>query len=245
MSAMPSGQRAAMPRWRGEDGIDCTYPRPRRLPPAAAAVTLRTEAPLPALLFVPARVGWRPVARRSRVPPLLRQLRDPLGLGASAQSRRSETLTARTSDADRVVQSICPYCAVGCGQKVYVKDERVVQIEGDPDSPISRGRLCPKGAGSLGYVNSPLRETKVKYRRPHGTAWEELELDTAMEMIADRLVATREQTWEQTDDDGGVLNRTLGLAVLGGATLDTEENYLLKKSFTAMGAVSIENQARI
>jgi formate dehydrogenase major subunit len=185
------------------------------------------------------------LARRSLIPPLVRQLREPLGLGAAAQSKRSETLKARTHEADRVVQSICPYCAVGCGQKVYVKDEKVVQIEGDPDSPISRGRLCPKGAGSLGYVNSPLRETKVKYRRPHGTEWEELDLDTAMEMIAERIVKTREETWEATNEKGQILNRTLGMAILGGATLDTEENYLLKKSFTAMGAVSIENQARI
>jgi formate dehydrogenase major subunit len=185
------------------------------------------------------------LARRSLVPPLLRQLREPLGFGAAAQSRRSEELTPRTKQADRVVQSVCPYCAVGCGQKVYVKDEKVVQIEGDPDSPISRGRLCPKGAASLGYVTSPLRETKVKYRRPFGTKWEELELDTAIDMIADRVIKTRDETWEATDDEGQILNRTLGLAVLGGATLDTEENYLLKKSFTAMGAVSIENQARI
>jgi formate dehydrogenase major subunit len=185
------------------------------------------------------------LARRSLLPPLVRQLREPLGLGAAAQSKRSETLKARTHEADRVVQSICPYCAVGCGQKVYVKDEKVVQIEGDPDSPISRGRLCPKGAGSLGYVNSPLREMKVKYRRPHGTEWEQLDLDTAMEMIADRIVKTRDETWEATNDKGQILNRTLGMAILGGATLDTEENYLLKKSFTAMGAVSIENQARI
>ena len=144
-----------------------------------------------------------------------------------------------------MVQSVCPYCAVGCGQKVYVSDEKVVQIEGDPDSPISRGRLCPKGAASLGYVTSPLRETRVKYRRPYGTRWEELDLDEAMDMIADRVIKTREETWEATNDEGQILNRTLGLAVLGGATLDTEENYLLKKSFTAMGAVSIENQARI
>jgi formate dehydrogenase major subunit len=181
----------------------------------------------------------------ARIPPLLRQLSDPLGLGRAARSRRSEQLTPRTKTADRVVQSVCPYCAVGCGQRVFVSDEKVVQIEGDPDSPISRGRLCPKGAGSLGFVNSPLRETKVKYRPPHGTAWEELDLETAMDMIADRIVTTREETWESVDDEGQKLNRTLGLAVLGGATLDSEENYLLKKSFTAMGAVSIENQARI
>jgi len=185
------------------------------------------------------------VAGRSKLPPLLRQLRDPLGLGAAAQSRRSESLTPRTQTADRVVPSICPYCAVGCGQRVFVSDEKVIHIEGDPDSPISRGRLCPKGAASLGYVNSPMRETKVKYRRPHGTRWEELDLERAMDMIADRIVATREQTWEAADDQGRALNRTLGLALLGGATLDTEENYLLKKSFTALGAVAIENQARI
>jgi formate dehydrogenase major subunit len=182
---------------------------------------------------------------RFRVPPVLRQLRDPLGLGPAARSARSETLTPRTKTADRVVQSICPYCAVGCGQKVYVSGERVVQIEGDPDSPISRGRLCPKGAGSLGFVHSPIRETKVKYRRPHGTRWEELDLETAMDMIAERVVRAREETWEAQDADGRKLNRTLGIAALGGATLDSEENYLLKKSFTAMGAVSIENQARI
>jgi formate dehydrogenase major subunit len=181
----------------------------------------------------------------SKIPPLLRQLRDPLGLGLAARSARSEQLEPRTKTADRVARSICPYCAVGCGQRVFVKDEKVVQIEGDPDSPVSRGRLCPKGAASLGYVTNPARETKVKYRRPHGTHWEELDLETAMDMIADRVVATRTQTWEASDGNGHTLNRTLGIAMLGGATLDSEENYLLKKSFTAMGAVSIENQARI
>jgi len=185
-----------------------------------------------------------------RVPgltPLLRQLTgDPLGLARAARSERSEQLTARTITADRVVQSVCPYCAVGCGQKVYVKDERVVQIEGDPDSPISRGRLCPKGSASEQLVNSPLREYRVKYRRPHGTEWEPLDLDTAMDMIADRVIATRRDTWEDVrPSDGKPYRRTLGFGVLGGATLDTEENYLIKKFFTAAGAVSIENQARI
>jgi formate dehydrogenase major subunit len=180
------------------------------------------------------------------LPPLLRQLtRDPLGLGQAAQSRRSRELRPRTATADRVVGSICPFCAVGCGQKVYVKDERVVQIEGDPDSPISRGRLCPKGAASESLVNSPSRITRVRYRRPYGTEWEDLDLETAMDMIADRFLATRARTWEAEDEDGNPLNRTLGVAALGGATLDTEENYLLKKCFTAAGALSIENQARI
>jgi formate dehydrogenase major subunit len=178
---------------------------------------------------------------------LLRQLRtkDRLALREAARSGRSETLAPRTRDADRVAKSICPYCAVGCGQRVYVKDEKVIQIEGDPDSPISRGRLCPKGAASRQLHEHPRREYKVKYRRPHGTEWEELELETAMEMIADRLIAAREQTWEEVDDEGRRLNRTLGFAHLGGATLDNEENYLIKKFFSAMGALQIENQARI
>jgi formate dehydrogenase major subunit len=185
-----------------------------------------------------------PVTRRG--PALWRQLTgDRLGLGAAAQSRRSRELRARTATADRVVQSICPYCAVGCGQKVYVKDEQVVQIEGDPDSPISRGRLCPKGSASKGLVTSPLRQTTVKYRRPGGTEWEALELETAMDMIADRILETRARTWQDTGDDGKPRRRTLGIHWLGGATLDTEENYLIKKAFTAAGAVSIENQARI
>jgi formate dehydrogenase major subunit len=179
-------------------------------------------------------------------PPLLRQLRsDRLGLGRAAQSKRSATLRPRIADADRVVKSVCPYCAVGCAQNVYVKDERVIQIEGDPDSPISRGRLCPKGSATTSLVTSPSRATKVLYRRPHATDWEELELDQAMDMIADRVIAAREQGWQDSDENGCHLHRTLGFAHLGGATLDNEENYLIKKFFSAMGAVQIENQARI
>jgi formate dehydrogenase major subunit len=184
--------------------------------------------------------------RRRLVAPFIRQLAgDPLGLGRSAQSARSERLAPRTRTADRVVQSICPYCAVGCGQRVYVKDEKVVQIEGDPDSPISRGRLCPKGSASEGLVNSPMREHKVKYRRPGATEWEELSLEQATDMIAERMIRVREETWEPETDDGEPLNRTLGIHFLGGATLDSEENYLIKKFFTAAGALAIENQARI
>jgi formate dehydrogenase major subunit len=178
--------------------------------------------------------------------PFLRQLAgDPYGLGRAAQSRRSAKLVPRTQTADKVVQSICPYCAVGCGQKVYVKDEKVIQIEGDPDSPISRGRLCPKGAASEKLVNSPMRETRVKYRRPGGTDWEYISLEQASDMIADRLIKAREDTWEEETEDGEPLKRTLGVHFLGGATLDSEENYLIKKFFTALGALSIENQARI
>ncbi len=179
--------------------------------------------------------------------PVLRQLTgsDPLGRGVAARSQQTEDTTARTETADRVARSVCPYCAVGCGQKVFVKDERVIQIEGDPDSPVSRGRLCPKGSASKNLVTSPLRQTKVRYRRPYGTEWEDLELDVAMEMIADRVVKARNDTWQDLDEKDRKVRRTLGIASLGGATLDNEENYLIKKLFTAMGAIQIENQARI
>ena len=186
------------------------------------------------------------VTSRIREWSLLRQLagRDKLGRGAAAQSRHSRDLEPRTTRADRVVDSICPYCAVGCAQKVFVKDEQVVQIEGSPASPISRGRLCPKGSASKELVTSPTRITKVRYRRPHGTEWEDLDLDTAMDMIADRVIKTRREFWEW-ESDGKRTRRTLGIASLGGATLDNEENYLMKKLYTAMGAIQIENQARI
>ena len=178
--------------------------------------------------------------------PVIRQLQqgDSLGLGKAAQSPRSAALEPRTATADRMARSVCPYCAVGCGQRVYVKDEQVIQIEGDPDSPISRGRLCPKGAASKQLVTGPNRQDKVKYRRPHGAEWEELDLEVAMDMIADRVLATREATWQDIEGDK-IYRRTLGFASLGGATLDNEENYLIKKLFTALGAIQIENQARI
>src|SRR3954454_17466242 len=143
-----------------------------------------------------------PSARRL-IPPLLRQLAgDPLALGRAAQSAASEELVPRTRTADKVVQSICHYCAVGCGQKVYVKDEKVPQIEGDPDSPISRGRLCPKGAASEALVNSSTREMKVRYRAPHAAEWQHLTLEQATDMIADRVIQTRRETWEEETDNG-------------------------------------------
>jgi formate dehydrogenase major subunit len=179
--------------------------------------------------------------------PALRQLRegDPLGLGRAVQSPRSQSLVPRIDEADHVVQSVCPYCAVGCGQLVYVKDGEVEHIEGDPASPISRGRLCPKGQASKGYIQSPLREYKVKYRRPYGTRWEELSLDDAMEMITDRIIRTRAETWRKRTEGGAPANRTMAIGNLGGATLDNEENYLIKKLMTALGIVQVENQARI
>jgi formate dehydrogenase major subunit len=179
--------------------------------------------------------------------PLVRQFRDgdPLGLGKSAQSPRSHELKPRIAEADKVAQSICPFCAVGCAQLAYVKGGEVIQVEGDPASPISRGRLCPKGAATKNMHAGPLREYKVKYRRPYGTEWEELPLDQAMDMIVDRILRTREETWQEETPDGHPAKRTLGIANLGGATLDNEENYLIKKLLTALGVVQVENQARI
>jgi formate dehydrogenase major subunit len=188
--------------------------------------------------------------------PVYRQLTgtDRRGLGVAAKSDHPRV--ARTTTADQVVKSICPYCAVGCGQNVYVsgdqegsgetspRGKKVIQIEGDPDSPVSRGRLCPKGSASLQLTTGDSRQYRVKYRRPFGKKWEDLDLDTAMDMIADRVIAARRQGW-QWDVDGNRTRRTLGFASLGGATLDNEENYLIKKLFTALGAIQIENQARI
>ncbi|MCW2678361.1 MAG: dehydrogenase [Modestobacter sp.] len=179
--------------------------------------------------------------------PVYRQLTgtDPLGRGAAAQSPRSRALRGRTATAGQPARSVCPYCAVGCAQLVYARDGKVVQVEGDPDSPVSRGRLCPKGSASLQLVTGPQREEKVRYRAPYATEWTDLPLDTAMDMVVDRVLDARRRGWQDTDVQGNVLRRTMGFAGLGGATLDNEENYLFKKLFTALGAVQIENQARI
>ena len=186
-------------------------------------------------------------ARTASKLPLLRQVRgrDARGLGETAFSPRTESLGSRTRDADEVVRSVCPYCAVGCGQLVYVKDGRITDIEGDPDSPISDGCLCPKGAATFQLVTGSHRVHEVLYRRPHGTEWEVIPLERAMDMVAERVKKAREETWEAETDDGHPLRRTMGIAHLGGATLDNEENYLIKKLFTAIGAIQIENQARI
>jgi formate dehydrogenase major subunit len=178
--------------------------------------------------------------------PVVRQIEgaDRLGLGSAVRSRHSIELKPRISDA-RVVKSVCPFCAVGCGQRVFVQDDVVTQIEGDPDSPISRGRLCPKGASSRELVNGPLREYAVKYRAPYSRSWREIPLDQAMDMIADRVIKTRAENWEASDEQGRVTNRTMAIGSYGGATLDNEENYLIKKLFTSLGIVQIENQARI
>jgi formate dehydrogenase major subunit len=179
--------------------------------------------------------------------PIVRQVRnlDLFGLGSSAASPRTEELAARTAGADRVARSVCPYCAVGCAQLVYVKDEKIIDIEGDAASPISHGCLCPKGAATFQLVTGSHREKHVLYRRPHGTAWEQIPLEQAMDMVAERVKHTRDDNWEDRSPKDEPLRRTMAIAHLGGATLDNEENYLIKKLFTALGIVQVENQARI
>jgi formate dehydrogenase major subunit len=166
------------------------------------------------------------------------------GMGEATASEETRRAGARIAGL-KVTESVCPYCAVGCGQVVYTRAGELIDIEGNPRSPINQGTLCPKGSASRQLVQQPGRLTKVRYRRPGGTEWEELELETAMDMIAERLITARERGWQDADHTGKKVNRTMGFAHLGGATLDDEENYLIKKLFTAMGAVQIENQARI
>jgi formate dehydrogenase major subunit len=180
--------------------------------------------------------------------PVLRQIArgDARALGDTASSERTRRLLPRTEDADRVVRSVCPYCAVGCGQLVYVKDEKITDIEGDPGSPISRGCLCPKGAATFQLVTGTHRVHHVLWRPPGGTEWRTLPLEVAMDMVAERIARSRESNWDEHDPKTGCeVHRTMAIAHLGGATLDNEENYLIKKLFTALGIVQIENQARI
>ncbi len=178
--------------------------------------------------------------------PVLRQMRgsDPTGRGAAVVSVATADKRARTAQADRVVKSVCPFCAVGCAQNVYVAGDRVIQIEGDPDAPHSRGRLCPKGSASLQLTTGSAREQHVLYRAPYATEWQRLELETAMQMVADRVVDSRRRGWE-SERDGARTNRCMSIAALGGATLDNEENYLIKKLLTALGVIQVENQARV
>ena len=180
--------------------------------------------------------------------PVVRQIKsgDVFGLsGKSAGSERTQSLAARTKQADKVAGSVCPYCAVGCGQLIYVKDEKIIDIEGDPASPVSQGCLCPKGAATFQLVTGSHRVSDVLYRRPHAKEWEKIPLEQAMDMLAERVKKARDENWEDKDKDGKPLRRTMSMAHLGGATLDNEENYLIKKLFTSLGIVQIENQARI
>jgi formate dehydrogenase major subunit len=166
------------------------------------------------------------------------------GLGPRAVSKKTKNVGARIAGL-KATESVCPYCAVGCGQIVYSSRGELVDIEGHPRSPINQGTLCPKGSATRQLVQQPRRALTVKYRPPYATEWRELELETAMDMIAERVIAAREAGWQDVNNEGFRVDRTLGFAHLGGATLDNEENYLIKKAFTAMGAVQIENQARI
>jgi formate dehydrogenase major subunit len=193
--------------------------------------------------------GRRSTANRPRLFARIRGL--PLvgraadwGLGEAAVSESTRRAGSRIAGLKATV-SVCPYCAVGCSQVVYTRDGQLVDIEGNPQSPINQGTLCPKGSASRQLIQQPGRLTKVLYRRPRGTEWEELDLERAMDMIAERVIRARENGWQDRDERGWKVDRTLGFAHLGGATLDNEENYLLKKLYTAMGAVQVENQARI
>jgi formate dehydrogenase major subunit len=169
-----------------------------------------------------------------------------LGMAPQPMSRESIEKSPRTRHADKVVESVCPYCAVGCSQLVYVKDKKIIDIEGNPRSPINEGTLCPKGAATYQYVVNPNRVTTVRYRAPHSDHWEDRPLDWAMDRIAKLIQETREKTFVERTDDGKLVNQTQGIASLGGATMDNEENYLIKKLFNGgLGVVSIENQARI
>ncbi len=177
---------------------------------------------------------------------LPRQLTGQDPASTAAQSETSRTWRPRLEEADRVGTSICPYCAVGCAQLVYAKGNQILHVEGDPRSPINQGTLCPKGAAAVSWMLNPNRLTKVKYRAPYSDHWEERSLDWAMERIAQRVKQTRDETFVQKLPDGKTVNHTMALASLGGATLDNEENYLIKKLFGGgLGMVWIENQARV
>jgi formate dehydrogenase major subunit len=186
------------------------------------------------------------VAQALRDWALPKQLAGGDPFGAAAQTERSRTLRPRLDEADRVGTSICPYCAVGCAQLVYAKGDTVIHVEGDPRSPINQGTLCPKGAATLGWMMNPQRLTTVKYRAPYSDHWEERPLEWAMTRIAERIKQTRDETFVTTLPDGTIVNHTMAIAELGGATLDNEENYLIKKLCGGgLGMVFIENQARV
>jgi formate dehydrogenase major subunit len=177
--------------------------------------------------------------------PLVRQILERKdGTGPESMSERTKNLAPKNAGAE-VTRSICPYCAVGCAQRVYHKEGRLISIEGDPESPISRGHLCPKGSASHELITHPDRLTRVKYRAPKSSEWQEIDLDTAMQMVADRVWESRDRTFIE-ERDGRPVMQCEGIAHLGGATLDNEENYLIKKLFTAgLGMVAVSNQARI
>jgi formate dehydrogenase major subunit len=178
--------------------------------------------------------------------PLLRQLLtgDLSATGEVAMSDATRRLAPKNAGVD-VARSVCPYCGVGCGQLVFHRGNRLISIEGDPASPISAGHLCPKGSASFQLLTHAQRLKTVLYRAPYGTRWQTMPLETAMDMIADRVWDTRARTFVESRD-GKPLMQCTAIAHLGGATLDNEENYLIKKLFAAgLGLVCVSNQARI
>jgi formate dehydrogenase major subunit len=177
--------------------------------------------------------------------PVIRQIRERAdGTGMEAMSDKTRAMRARIDDA-QVARSICPYCGVGCGQLIFHKNGKLVSIEGDPQSPISQGNLCPKGAASYQLLTHSRRETEMKYRAPCAKEWTEISVERAMDMVADRVWESRKRTFVHKQD-GNTINHTTAICHLGGATLDNEENYLIKKLFTlGLGMVCISNQARI
>jgi len=177
---------------------------------------------------------------------LPRQLAGQSVMAEAARSHTSRTLRPRLEQADRIGTSICPFCAVGCAQLVYAKNGKPIHSEGDPRSPVNQGTLCPKGGGTLGMLLSEQRINHVLYRAPHSDTWETRPLDWAMERVAQNVKRTRDETFVERLSDGTAVNHTLGISSLGGATLDNEENYLIKKLLGGgLGVVNIENQARI
>jgi len=222
--------------------VEVAYDGRPNLDSAVAREVRRVDGP--AAENAPGRLGrLRGVWREWSVP---RQLAGEAALGAAAETERSRTLRPRQDEADRVGTSICPYCAVGCAQLVYAKGDTVIHIEGDPRSPINQGTLCPKGAATFGWLMNPERLTRVKYRAPHATTWTEVSLDWAMDRIARLVKRTRDETFVERLPSGITVNHTLGVAELGGATLDNEENYLIKKLCAGgLGMVFVENQARV
>lgn len=166
------------------------------------------------------------------------------GLGLSPQPRAVHAEEIRIKDA-KVYPSICPYCAVGCGLLVHVVDGEIVNIEGNPDSPINEGNLCPKGAATYQLHVNKNRLTQVLHRDPGATQWEAWDLERAMDRVAELVKKTRDETFVETLPDGKAVNHTLGIFSLGGATLDNEWNHIHQKLMRGLGIVAIENQARI
>jgi formate dehydrogenase major subunit len=172
-------------------------------------------------------------------------LSSDVDLAREPYSRQTAAKSSRLRGAT-VTEGVCPYCAVGCGQLIYTKAGRIIDIEGNPESPINEGTLCPKGANAFQLAVNPHRVTQVLYRAPYSDKWETRSMEWALDRIAERVKAARDADFTERNADGRLLNSVRTIGTLGGATIDNEENYLIKKLFGGgLGVVSIENQARI